>query len=230
LNILAIDTSSDIEFITLRTSGGAFTRSGKPERSHSVDLVTTVDSLLNDGRVTIRDIDIFAVGIGPGSFTGIRIAVSTTRMMAQVTSRPLVGIPTPLLYAVSLSGHADSDDSIIVALDARKNRVFGAVYRGYDEQGLPLPVIEPGDHPLEALLDAAGKTRIVAAGSGIIRFKDMIMTADRDVHLPDTWLDGDAVCDLVEKIWNRDPSKWLNPLSVLPLYARKSDAETARGR
>ena len=147
MNILVIDTSSDIEFIGLRTAEGVFSRYGHPERSHSVDLITTMDSLLGNGKIGIHDIDIFGVGTGPGSFTGIRIAVSTARMMAQVMQRPLVGVATPLLYAVSLMPLVTGDDSILVALDARKDRVFGAVYRGHDEAGIPVALVPPGDHP-----------------------------------------------------------------------------------
>ena len=189
-----------------------------------------MDELLRRQEITIHDIDLFAAGIGPGSFTGIRIAVSTMRMAAQLTGKPLIGIPTPLLYAVSIKRYGNPGDRILIALDARKDRIFGAVYGigGIDDD--PGIIAAPGDHMLDDLLIKCGQKKPVAAGNGIMRFIEKIKDAGYEPVIPGTWLDGDAVCDLAYRTWKMEPEKYSNPFGVVPLYIRKSDAETARGR
>ena len=95
--------------------------------SHSVTLLDTINRCLDTLGLAPGDLNCLGVGVGPGSFTGIRIAVTTARMLAQVLGIPLVGIQTHLLYAVSVRG--GRGDNIMIAFDAKKGRVFGALYR-----------------------------------------------------------------------------------------------------
>lgn len=228
MNILAIDTSSDLEFITLRSGKGLSSRCEHVTLSHSVTLIRSMDTLLSEQGITINDIDIFCAGTGPGSFTGIRITVSTMRMLSQITGKPLVGIPTPLLYAVSLTRFGKTGDHIMVALDARRERIFGAIYRIAGPGQEPVEIVPPGDHPIDELVDGADYTSIIAAGSGVNRFREKIERPGRNVLVPGQWFDGASVCDLAEHRWRENPSLYSDPFRTVPLYLRKSDAETAR--
>ena len=77
-----IDTSTNIEFLALSLNGKIYQFSENAGISHSVTMFQNLSSILKQGSVTIDDIDLIGVGIGPGSFTGIRIAVSTARMFS----------------------------------------------------------------------------------------------------------------------------------------------------
>ncbi len=90
-------------------------------------LFDNIDAALAGAGISATDLQLIGVGIGPGSFTGIRIAVSTARMLAQVLSIPLAGLSSPLIYAASME--ALPGEYLMTAFDAKKGRVFGALYR-----------------------------------------------------------------------------------------------------
>ena len=62
------------------------------ERAHSQIIMPMLESLLNHCSLTIKDIDVFAVALGPGSFTGLRIGISAMKTLAQSLSRPIIGV------------------------------------------------------------------------------------------------------------------------------------------
>src|SRR6185295_791103 len=68
--------------------------SGDPQISHSNTLLRDVDKLLTQTQITLPEIDLFAVATGPGSFTGLRIGIATTKALAATLDRPTAGIPT----------------------------------------------------------------------------------------------------------------------------------------
>ena len=93
---------------------------GDPEVSHSNTLLADTDILLSNVNLTIRDIDIFAVAIGPGSFTGIRIGISTVKALAETLHRPCVGVPT--LEAIAHS--AGPSHATVALLPAGRGELF----------------------------------------------------------------------------------------------------------
>ena len=93
--------------------------------SHLQNLVPMVDSVLTKSDLTIKDVDYIAVSQGPGSFTGIRIGVSTGRALAQGANKPLLGIPTLKAFAYNLEG---CTDLICPIFDARRDQVYGGIY------------------------------------------------------------------------------------------------------
>ncbi len=226
MNVLIIDTATPVETVIVQ-AGGRFRETIKPyERSHSVSLFTSIDSCLGELGLTIRDIDLIGVGIGPGSFTGIRIAVSTARMLAQVLGKPLVGVTTTMIFAVSVS--CAVGDYILIAFDAKKKRVFGALYLKKDGF-LPAEIVPPGDYAIEYLLENVGPNcRIFAAGDGVSKYYRSISgKKDSVVFIEDLRPRGDLISRHVIDIYNAGPHKFTDYNAVKPLYSRKSDAEIA---
>ncbi len=97
-------------------------------RTLSRRLMGEVDSLLTRNGLTLADLTAFAVGLGPGSFTGVRVGVTTAKTWAQVTGKPLVGVGTLDAYASVWQTH-DDDTSIVPVLPSRRGEVYAAVYR-----------------------------------------------------------------------------------------------------
>ena len=95
------------------------------EVTHSERLMSTVDRVLRDTGMTMSDMDGFAVAIGPGSFTGLRIGLATVKGLALVTNKPVAAVPTLEALAWNLPF---ADVPICPMLDARKNEVYAALY------------------------------------------------------------------------------------------------------
>ena len=126
MKILGIDTSTAIGSIGLIDEGGIIAEQTLSiSRQHASRLIPAIDKTLKSAELKIRDIDAVAVAIGPGSFTGVRIAVSTAKTICYAIKRPIISISTLESIAYNL---AYVPSKICVILDARKNEVYSAVF------------------------------------------------------------------------------------------------------
>jgi len=127
MKLLTLDTSTD--YLVLAVTDGARVLGRmhrKAPRSHSSLLMPMIDRLLKKSRLKLEDIDGFCIGVGPGSFTGLRIGVATVKALAYVTGRPIVAVPT---FDAIARNAARLRGVICPVLDARKNKVYGCFYR-----------------------------------------------------------------------------------------------------
>jgi len=127
MNVLAMDTSTLVMGVAVlderRLLGEILTNQKK---NHSVRLMPTVERLLSELDVSAQDLDLIAVAMGPGSYTGVRIGVTTAKMMAWGLGLPLAGVSTLLVMAASLG---PVDGWICPLIDARRGRVYTGLYR-----------------------------------------------------------------------------------------------------
>lgn len=98
-------------------------------RVHSARLTPLIEEALNQAAVSPESLDAVAVSMGPGSYTGLRIGVSTAKGWALATSANLVGVPTLEAYASQLVPLASSGDVACVLLDARRDEVYAGAFR-----------------------------------------------------------------------------------------------------
>lgn len=94
-------------------------------QTHSQTLMPMLKALLDNCKININDIDVFAVSTGPGSFTGVRIGVSAVKGMAMVHSKPCVEVSTLEAIAFNLKGQ---DCIACAVMDARCNQVYNALF------------------------------------------------------------------------------------------------------
>ncbi len=93
--MLAIETTGQLASVALKGDDGRIYSDGLQEKlNHLKGLLPLTDGLLNNGGLDIRDVKTIAVSQGPGSFTGIRIGISTVRSIAQITGAKVIGVPT----------------------------------------------------------------------------------------------------------------------------------------
>src|SRR4030066_1663165 len=133
--------------------------------AHSERLISSIDYLLNASRLSIKDIDAFAVSIGPGSFTGLRIGLSTIKGLSYAAKKPIVPVPTLDAFARRLRF---SSYPVCPMLDARKNEVYAALYgceNGQCGKIIPETAIAPAD----LLKDIKGRTIFTGEGAKIYR-------------------------------------------------------------
>lgn len=128
---LAIDSST--EYLSLAVLDGdevigRFHR--KIGRNHSSLLIPYIDKLLKRPRLKLKDIDCFSIGIGPGSFTGLRIGVTTVKGLAYCLKKPIVAIPTLDAIAGNVKKYRGT---ICPVIDARKNKFYACLYDSGDD-------------------------------------------------------------------------------------------------
>ena len=113
MKILGIDTSTAIGSIGLIDEGGIIAEQTLSiSRQHASRLIPAIDKTLKSAELKIRDIDAVAVAIGPGSFTGVRIAVSTAKTICYAIKRPIISIGAiinsqPVIYAMPLNDRGE---------------------------------------------------------------------------------------------------------------------------
>lgn len=230
LNILAIDTSTDAELLALSVNGKVYQFCANLGRSHSVTMFQNMSALLNEASISVNDINLIGTGIGPGSFTGIRIAVSTARMLAQILKVPLVGIKSPEIYASSAI--QSGEGTVLAAFDAKKSRVFAGVYSIKDRS--ITEIIEPGDYYIEEMLSSVPlKGELVCVGDGSERYIETIescsVSAGYSCRLVKGFLpDGEAAVELTLGKYLQSPELYSDYSNIVPFYSRKSDAELAK--
>lgn len=125
MNILAIETSSEACSCALRTASATFERHEIAPRQHTQLLLGMIRDVLRDAALTLREVELFAYGCGPGSFTGVRIAACAVQAMALATQRPVLAISS--LAAAAMRGAGDAV-RVIAAFDARLGEVYLGAY------------------------------------------------------------------------------------------------------
>jgi len=124
VNILAIESSTDLISVALLHGGQLIERAGERGVNHSDRVLPLVQTLLADAGLALAAMDVFAFGAGPGSFTGLRLACGVTQGLALGVAAPVIGICS--LEALAL----DAGTALVYAcVDARMNEVYCAAYR-----------------------------------------------------------------------------------------------------
>lgn len=174
MKILAIDTSTLVMGVAIleenKVLGELITNSLK---KHSVRLMPAIDQLMKELELTVEDINLLAVTKGPGSYTGIRIGVTTAKTLAWVHQIPLYGIST---LAVLAENGFYFDGWIVPLIDARRERVYAGIYR---REGKVLKeVLSPRVIPISSLLDYLKKygQPVLFLGDDCATFSDQINT------------------------------------------------------
>jgi tRNA threonylcarbamoyladenosine biosynthesis protein TsaB len=226
LKILGIDTSTmmgavgiiedELLVAELRTNVSV---------THSERLMLHVDALLKSAGLTLPDIDGFAVTVGPGSFTGLRIGLAAAKAMAYAAGKPLAGVPTLDVLADNLPY---CKYLVAPVLDARKHMVYAAVFRPTDtirKTLMPATVITPDE-----LADSIEEPTVFL-GEGAYVYRELLegrlccqaLFAPKAYGYPS----GAAVAFRGLKELNAGGGS--DPMALKPLYIRKPDAEEKAG-
>ncbi len=222
--VLGIETSTKTGSVAAVSDHGVIAQySLNIEVTHSERLMSTVDRVLKDSGLEMLQFDGFAVAIGPGSFTGLRIGLATVKGLALATGKPVAAVPTlrALAWNTPFAAHP-----ICPMLDARKNEVYAALYTfdGPDlVQTMPEAVI-----PLARLGDLiAGKT--LFTGEASFDYHTIIeeMLGDRALFAPLSAIlpSAASVADIGLKMIRN--GRHSDPDSLTPLYIRRPEAEVA---
>lgn len=189
--------------------------------SHLKNLIPMAAELLEEERISKDEICAVAASAGPGSFTGIRIGVSTARALAQAWDVPCISVPTLELFREKCS----SDGPVCVIFNARRGQVYGACYDGAGKT-----LIEPGPYMLADMLDRIGELRVkpVFYGDGVDAYFDKAEFSDRvsgccTAPEEERYQTADMTARYAREAWQEDKAVAYGEL--LPDYMRESEAE-----
>ncbi|MCK8824131.1 tRNA (adenosine(37)-N6)-threonylcarbamoyltransferase complex dimerization subunit type 1 TsaB [Fuchsiella alkaliacetigena] len=132
--ILALDSATSVGAVALYQGEKLIAESNlNLELTHSQRLFPQIIELLKAARVEGQDLEGIVTGIGPGSFTGIRIGMATAKTLAQSWNLEMVGVSTLELLANAL---LETERAICPLIDAKRERVYTALYQGQQQEGL----------------------------------------------------------------------------------------------
>ena len=128
MNYLGVDTSTHIASIGLWYEGAFFLEQQDNIRTHAASLLPMIARVLKKASCTFHQIDGLVVGHGPGSFTGLRVAVSHVKGLALAHNLPVYSLSTLKSIAEAVWGGRSNDANVLSVLDARMNQLYWAVY------------------------------------------------------------------------------------------------------
>ena len=168
MRVLAIDTAleacSCAILDTARTPALVASKSETMTRGHAEKLVPLVAAMMNESGIPFAEIDRFAVTVGPGSFTGLRVGIAAARGFALAAEKPLVGLST---LAALAAPHIAEDDTVstLAAIDARHDHVYLQLF-GPGGSTRIAPRIAPIQDAIAAAQE--GPTRIVGSAASTV--------------------------------------------------------------
>ena len=225
--ILALDTSAAAGSAALARDGSVLAeRAGDGSRNHGERLPRELMDVLELGGASIREVDLFAVCTGPGSYTGLRVGIASMQGLALAQRKQIIPVSAFDAFA---SLQPPTSVFRAVWIDARRGEVFASLY-GPDGAGTlgPASSLSPA-HTLAAWSDALkGSARVCFAGDGAIRYADVIRAALGDrAELPDGV---PTLAGTIALMAAANPERGVAPHAVVPLYVRRTDVELARDR
>ena len=218
MNVLSLDTATEVLALAAERGDAWAALAVRRGLQHSPALLPLAERLLQETGMTPADLQLIVCSTGPGSFTGIRIGLATALGIAQARQIPVVGVSTLDALARMHAGH---DGDVFTVIDARKGKIYAAVFRAGRRQGEYLD-ISPSD--LAARIAAAHAPILV--GPDAARIRGMLGEAWAQVPVSDA-VDPRTLLCLGRERYESEGA----PLTVIqPLYLRKSEAEIASGR
>jgi tRNA threonylcarbamoyladenosine biosynthesis protein TsaB len=198
--------------------------------AHATCLLPLITELLERAGGGWEDIDRIAVGVGPGTFTGLRIGIATARALARAREIGLVGVSTLRSLALGAQRHSESlgDDgptAVLAAIDARRREVFGAAW-GADGHAAE-PLIAPAAFAPQALASAVAALdrTVLAVGDGAVEFRAALERPGVLIPEDDSRLHRVTAINHCRLAYDVRPS---DPDQISPQYLRLPDAELAR--
>ena len=231
MRILAVDTSSKncsvaiVEVDENKNYNIIAFENSDDEKTHSQKLMPIVDKVFKEHNLTLKDMDLLACCVGPGSFTGIRIGIATMKAFADVTNIKTVSVTS----LESLSYNIEEDGIIIPIIDCKNNNVYSAIFSKENNtyKQIGKNISDNIDNAISLYKANAENKNITFVGDGSILYKDLL-TSRLSNKLIFSNKNTQSSISLAKCAY----AKYLEGLygdsnNLSPLYLRKSQAERA---
>lgn len=205
MKLLAIETTAAVASVALYEDGEVLAvRRADSARKHAETLLPTIESLLREQNTSLQQIDAFAVDIGPGSFTGVRIGVTVANALAYACGKPVIAVNALKTLCMPFS---DSGRPVLAVIDARNRNAYAAVYCGAEE------VMAPCAESIDEIFTKMPADAIVVGDVADARW-----SVQEEYRLPDAgWL-AKAAASMADQTCE----------AAVPMYLRPSQAERMR--
>ncbi len=218
---LALETSGPVGSVTLGQGARILdTLTMPPQQRHRVDLMPTIDHLCQQHDVRPADLAELYVSVGPGSFTGLRIGITTVKILARVTGAKVVAVPTLEVLARNVEPPESPQTRLVVGMNLKKDTLYAGVFAW------------------------AGSAWQLQDAPAVCRSEELLSTSPRPLWvlgepLPGPWRERDipgvtllppelaqpqsvAVWEIGRALAERGQT--IDPMALLPLYARPPEA------
>lgn len=225
MKILALETATLLGGVAIvsETQGLLVEARVNIKALHAEKLFAAIDWVFEVSQHKVESIDAIAVSIGPGSFTGLRIGLSTAKGLCYASDKPLIPVPTLDAFARTIPY---TSYAICTMFDARKNEIYTALYR-WQNNHLTKTINEMAVKPEDLVRSLKSDT--VFIGDGAVKYRTLIesifkgkykaMFPSNAMMIPSAASVGELAINLSKTC------SFANPVSVTPFYIRKSEAE-----
>ena len=217
MKILAIDTSSEVCSVALLENDKKIDENRiENGKTHSENLMSLLDALLTRNNINLNSIDLFACSVGPGSFTGIRIGISSIKPMAEILNIPVASVTS----LETLAKNVDDADIIVSLIDARNSQVYAGIF-DINYNKLEEYIADDINVVIEKI---SNYKNITFVGSGAILHKELLKNRIKGAKFINNNTQSAVNVGIIayKKYLEKD---LYNSDTLLPIYLRKSQAE-----
>ncbi len=232
MKILSIDTSSKIcSVAVLEDTNVIIEKNIDDSLTHSQKLMPMIDNILNELNMKLTDFDLFSCSIGPGSFTGVRIGVSTVKAFCDVTNVPATCVSSleGLAYN-TLNSNIESNATIVCSLiDAKNDNVYCGIFENENDEFVQLEdLCAENINEVLNLLNKYSSSTILFVGDGAVYHKDLILEKiANSIFVEDDFNKQTSISIGIAGFDKYNKGLYGDSNSLSPLYLRKSQAERA---
>jgi len=220
MNILAVETSSTVAGAAVLADGKLVAECYQDHKlTHSEMIMPMVQQVLNMAQLTCADMDVFAVDVGPGSFTGVRIGVCCVNGMAAAVKKPVAAVDSLTAVAASLPYF---DGTVAVIADARGVQIYGGLFD--TSSGIPVYITGRMAGELEEFLDSLpADEALLFAGDGAAVHKARIAERFPNARFAPAHLSKPRASSVAVAAQSAETAK-----EAMPVYLRKPQAQRMR--
>lgn len=228
MNILAFDTVSSSFSIALQKDDNSIIEYNKEDvRNHNEEILPVLNNFLKENNISLNKIDYIVLGIGPGSFTALRIAFSTVKTICYAKNIPIIGISSLESLYENIKDYSGIKASMI---DARKGSIYADIYSGNKKLRENLDLTYDEFIDIINSIDSNDKT-LTLCGDGFFKNQDYLKEKLKNYKINDL----DKSFNIIKasnciklSIPRIKSNNFDDIFNLLPLYIRKSEAENKK--
>lgn len=225
MKVLGIDTSTTLGGVALIDDQILIAETRLNVKvAHSERLMSEVALCVERTGLSLDDIDLFAVAIGPGSFTGLRVGVSTVKGLAYATGKQVAAVSTLEAFAWNA---AFSRYPVCPLLDARKKEVYGAVFQ-WTDSGFVTQIPE-GAYPIRSLVEGLREPTLFLGEGALLYRADIEEVFGNNALFGSPEMMAPSPAHVAHLgLRNARNNRLVDPATLVPLYYRRSEAEAKK--